>query len=197
MNIDINVIGLGYIGLPTALIFAKNGFRVVGTDYNNDIVESLNNNKLTFDEKGMEELFDIALKNSIKFSSDYQKCGMYIVAVPTPYDKFSKKIDDKYIKIAVESILNICESGSIIVIESTVSPGTINKSIKPLVESKGFVVGKDIYLVHAPERIIPGNMVYELEHNSRTIGSDDKIIGEKVASMYEKITQGGGNYYRH
>lgn len=187
----INVIGLGYIGLPTALMFAKNGFKVVGTDYNKQIVEKLNKGELTFDEKGMKELFNDALNNDIKFSNDYYKSSMYIVAVPTPYDKFSKKIDDKFVRGAVESILKVCEKGSIIVIESTVSPGTIDRSIKPLVESKGYIVDEDIYLVHAPERIIPGNMVYELEHNSRTIGANNPEIGKKVADMYQKITSGG------
>ena len=136
-------------------------------------------------------MFNDALNNDIKFSNDYHKSNMYIVAVPTPYDKFSKKIDDTYVRSAVESILKVCEKGSIIVIESTVSPGTIDRSIKTLVESKGYVVDKDIYLVHAPERIIPGNMVYELEHNSRTIGADNLEIGKKVADMYQKITSGG------
>ncbi len=186
----INVIGLGYIGLPTALMFAKNGFEVVGTDYNEKLVNTLNQGKLTFEEKGMEELFSEALKNNIAFTTEYQKSDCYIISVPTPYDKFSKKVDDIYVKKAVESVLDVCPKGSIIIVESTVSPGTMDKSVRPLVKEKGFTIGQDIHLVHAPERIIPGNMVYELEHNSRTIGADDEVIGKKVAEIYGKITSG-------
>ncbi len=186
----INIIGLGYIGLPTALMFAKYGFNVVGTDYNQELVKTLNEGKLTFEEKGMEELFADALEKGISFKNTYEKADVYLIAVPTPYDKFSKKIDDIYVKKAVESVLDICDKGAIIIIESTVSPGTIYKSVRPLIESRNLVVDEDVYLVHAPERIIPGNMVYELEHNSRTIGADNKEIGEKVAAMYAKITTG-------
>lgn len=186
----INVIGLGYIGLPTALAMACNGITVIGTDYNEKIVEQLNKGQVTFEEKGLQELFDKAVENNIKFTTEYQKNDMYIIAVPTPYDKFSKKIDPTYVINAVNDVLNVCNNGAIIVIESTVSPGTINKFIKPIIENRGFKLGEDVHLVHAPERIIPGNMVYELTHNSRTIGADEKEIGNKVAEVYKKVTEG-------
>ena len=165
----INVIGLGYIGLPTALTMAANGFDVVGTDYNKELVKTLNKGKTTFEEKGLDELFEEAVLKGIKFTTDYEQTDIYIVAVPTPYDKFSKKVDACYVCAAVEQIMKVCNKGAIVVIESTVSPGTIDKFVKPIIEGKGFKLGEDINLVHAPERIIPGNMVYELKHNSRTI----------------------------
>jgi len=186
----INVIGLGYIGLPTALMLASCGEDVVGTDYNKGLVEKLKKGELTFEEKGLDELFKDALSKKIQFTTEYQSTDMYIVAVPTPYDKFSKKIDAGYVCEAVKSIMNVCNKGAIVVIESTVSPGTIEKFVKPIIKEKGFIIGKDINLVHAPERIIPGNMVYELKHNSRTIGAEDKEIGQKVANIYRKMTDG-------
>ena len=186
----INIIGLGYIGLPTALIMAKNKIEVIGTDYNKELVETLNKGNTTFEEKGLNKLFQEALKQGIKFTTEYQNADVYIVAVPTPYDKQTKKIDPIYVCEAIKSIVDVCTKGAIIVIESTVSPGTIDKFVRPIIEENGFVLGEDIHLVHAPERIIPGNMVYELEHNSRTIGADDKEIGEKIASIYRKITSG-------
>lgn len=186
----INVIGLGYIGLPTALIMAANGLEVVGTDYNKDLVNTLNSGKVTFEEKGLQELFDEALNKNIKFTTEYENTDMYIVAVPTPYDKFSKKVDAIYVCKAVECVMSSCKKGAIVVIESTVSPGTIDKYVRPIIEKNGFKIGEDINLVHAPERIIPGNMVYELKHNSRTIGADSKEVGEKVAKVYRKITSG-------
>ena len=114
----------------------------------------------------------------------------YIVSVPTPYDKFSKKVDACYVVAAVKSVMDVCPKGATVVIESTVSPGTIDKYVRPVIEKNGFTIGKDINLVHAPERIIPGNMVYELLHNNRTIGADDKEIGEKVKNLYASFCQG-------
>jgi len=186
----INVIGLGYIGLPTALMFAAHGIEVVGTDYNKERVHTLSCGKTTFDEAGLEELFHQALERGIRFSDEYIRTDLYIVAVPTPYDKASKKVDAGYVEKAVRSIMSVCPKGAVIVIESTVSPGTIDKYVRPIVEQEGFVIGEDIHLVHAPERIIPGNMIYELKHNSRTIGADNPEIGEKVKKLYSSFCEG-------
>ncbi len=186
----INVIGLGYIGLPTALMLASHGVEVVGTDYNAELVATLNAGRTTFKEDGLDELFSDAVKAGIRFSTEYQKTDTYVVSVPTPYDKFSKKVDACYVVAAVRSVMEICPKGATVVIESTVSPGTIDKYVRPAIEANGFVIGKDIHLVHAPERIIPGNMVYELLHNNRTIGADDKAIGERIKEMYASFCQG-------
>ena len=186
----INVIGLGYIGLPTALMMSTSGLNVIGTDYNKELVATLNEGKTTFEEKGLDELFESALNCGIEFTTEYQKTDVYIVAVPTPYDKFSKKVEACYVCAAVKKVMEVCEKGATVVIESTVSPGTIEKYVRPIIEENGFVIGEDINLVHAPERIIPGNMVYELKHNSRTIGADDKKIGENIANIYRKVTDG-------
>ncbi len=182
----INVIGLGYIGLPTALMLASHGQEVVGTDYNKELVKTLNEGRTTFKEDGLEELFAAALAGGITFTTEYQQTDMYIVSVPTPYDKFSKKVDPKYVVAAVGDVLKVCPEGATLVIESTISPGTIDKSVRPVVAASG----KRVNLVHAPERIIPGNMVYELLHNNRTIGADDKAIGEKVKACYSSFCQG-------
>lgn len=186
----INVIGLGYIGLPTALMLASNNVKVVGTDYDKNLVNTLNDGKITFKEEGLEELYKKAVEKGITFTTEYQKTDMYIVSVPTPYDKFSKKVDACYVVSAIESVLEVCSKNTTIIIESTISPGTIDKCIKPFIEGKGFIVGKDINLVHAPERIIPGNMIFELVHNNRTIGADEKEIGNKVKNLYSSFCEG-------
>ena len=183
----VNVIGLGYIGLPTALMMASHGVEVIGTDYNAELVATLNAGKTTFKEKGLDELFQDALNAGVKFTTEYQVTDTYIVSVPTPYDKFSKKVDAVYVVAAVKDALKVAPQGATLVIESTVSPGTIEKSVRPVLEAEGRT---DINLVHAPERIIPGNMVYELLHNNRTIGADDKAIGEKVKELYASFCQG-------
>ena len=186
----VNVIGLGYIGLPTALMMASHGVEVIGTDYNKELVATLNAGKTTFKEKGLDELFQNALASGIKFTTEYHVTDTYIVSVPTPYDKFSKKVDACYVVEAVKDVMRVCPKGATVVVESTVSPGTIDKYVRPVIEANGFKIGEDINLVHAPERIIPGNMVYELLHNNRTIGADDKAIGEKVKELYSSFCQG-------
>lgn len=183
----INVIGLGYIGLPTALMFANSGLQVVGTDYNAELIQSLNDKELYFEEKGLDQLFEQAWQNNIKFTTEYVKSDTYVIAVPSPYIKEKKRIDLSYIVAAIHSVLDVCERGAIIIIESTISPGSIDKYIKPEVEKRGVVVGEDVHLVHAPERIIPGDMIYELENNSRIIGADDEAIGEQVKQLYARF----------
>lgn len=186
----VNVIGLGYIGLPTALMMASHGVEVIGTDYNKELVDTLNAGKTTFKEDGLDELFQNAVKAGIKFTTEYQNTDVYIVSVPTPYDKFSKKVDACYVVEAVKDVMKVCHKGATVVIESTVSPGNYYKFVRPVIEENGFTIGQDINLVHAPERIIPGNMVYELLHNNRTIGADDKAVGEKVKELYSSFCQG-------
>ena len=186
----VNVIGLGYIGLPTALVLASHGIDVVGTDINESVVNKLNEGHVTFKEEGLEELLVEAKKNGIQFSVEYKKTNIYIIAVPTPYNKSSKKIDPDNILDAVNTIVSICEHGAIIIIESTVSPSTVDRYIRPLISNRGMIIGQDVHIVHAPERILPGNMLYELENNSRTIGADSKEIGENVKKLYSVFCKG-------
>ncbi|WP_404466669.1 nucleotide sugar dehydrogenase [Planococcus rifietoensis] len=184
---QVNVIGLGYIGLPTALMLAKSGVSVIGTDLNEELVKSLNDGKLTFQEEGLEELFHDALSNGIAFSNEYSMTDTYILAVPTPYIEETKKLDPIYVISAVNKVLDVCKKGVSIIIESTISPGTIDKHIRPVIENRGFEIGSDVHLLHAPERIIPGNMIHELEYNSRTIGADDLGVAKKAKEIYAKF----------
>ena len=158
----INVIGLGYIGLPTALMMSTHGIEVIGTDYNKELVATLNAGRTTFKEDGLDDLFQDAIKAGIRFTTEYQVTACYVIS-------------------AVKDVLKVAPNNATLVIESTISPGTVEKSIRPVVESCDRL---DINLVHAPERIIPRNMVYELLHNNRTIGADDKTIGEEVAKLH-------------
>ena len=141
----INVIGLGYIGLPTALMMASHGVEVIGTDYNKELVATLNAGHTTFKEDGLDELFATAVEAGIKFTTEYQVTDTYIVSVPTPYDKFSKKVDACYVIAAVKDVLKVCPKGATIVVESTVSPGTMDRYIRPADEENRFVIGEDIH----------------------------------------------------
>lgn len=183
----VNVIGLGYIGLPTALMLATHGVEVTGTDINNKLVEALLAGECPLKEAGMNELFKMAAKDGIQYSTDYIIADTYIVSVPTPYDKYSKRIDAAFICSAVEKISHIAPKGAILVIESTVSPGTIDKIIRPLLNGQN---RDDIRLAHAPERIIPGKTLYELRNNNRTIGADDMEVGERIKELYTSFCNG-------
>ena len=162
----VNVIGLGYIGLPTALMLSSHGVTVIGTDYNKELVETLNAGKTTFKETGLDDLFQSALQSGISFTTDYQITDTYIVSVPTPYDKFSKKVDAVYVVSAVEKILQYAPNEATIVVESTISPGTIEKSIRPILEKAKRL---DIHLVHAPERIKTAEMTKVVENTFRAV----------------------------
>ncbi len=183
----VNVIGLGYIGLPTALMLASHGVEVVGTDYNEKLVQTLCAGYTTFQEEGLEALFSQAVGAGIRFTTEYPCTDTYIVSVPTPYDPASKKIDAKYVINAVNTILTVCRENAVIVVESTVSPGTMDKFIRPLLTAAH---REDVHLAHAPERIIPGSMVYELLHNNRTIGADSMEVAERIRDIYASFCQG-------
>ena len=183
----VNIVGLGYIGLPTALMMATHGVEVVGTDYNEELIATLNAGHTTFKEAGLDKLFSDALDAGIRFATEYQVCATYIVSVPTPYDKIDKKIDPCYVVAACKTVLEIAPEDAVLIIESTVSPNTIDRFVRPLLEEAGRA---DVKLAHAPERIIPGNMVYELLHNNRTIGADDPEVGEQIAKVYASFCEG-------
>lgn len=180
------VVGLGYIGLPTALMLASHGVEVDAVDYKESVVKQLQQGEVTFKEEGLSELFQRAVAGKITFRSDYPADDIYIVAVPTPYIEETKKVDATFVVKAVEQVLTVCPENAIIVIESTISPGTIDRYIRPIIANSG----QQVHLAHAPERIIPGNMVYELEHNSRTVGSDSPEVGEAVKKIYASFCQG-------
>lgn len=186
----VNVIGLGYIGLPTALMLAAHGVEVVGTDYNEELVRTLCRGDVTFKEKGLKRLLSDAVNKGIRFTTEYQTTDTYIVSVPTPYDEFSKQVDPRYVVSAVNQVLTVCKPGSVIVIESTVSPGTIDTYVRPLLKERIEADGCDIHLVHAPERILPGNMIHEMVHNNRTIGADSDEVARKVKKLYASFCLG-------
>ena len=181
----INVVGMGYIGLPTALMLAAHGNDVVGSDNNESLIQKLQDGQVPFEEEGMQELYDEAVKKKIRFSVRKEEAEFYIIAVPTPYNELSKKVDASYVEQAVRDVVKTAPHGAVLVIESTISPKTIDTHVRPIIREEQLNTGKQIHLAHAPERIIPGNMIFELQNNSRTIGADDAVIAEKVKEIYQ------------
>ena len=181
------VVGTGYIGLPTALMLASHGVDVEAVGHRQETVDRLRRGDVTFEEKGLPELFAQARESGrINFRCDYPAEDFYIITVPTPYLPDSKKVDAAAIVDALRHVLAHCRDGAIIVVESTISPGTIDREVRPVVAESG----KHVHLAHAPERIIPGNMLKELIHNSRTIGCDDAATGETIKKVYLSFCQG-------
>lgn len=185
-------IGLGYIGLPTALMFAKHGQDVLGVDISKPIVDQLNSGIVSIEEPGLEVLLSDALtKNKFKASLFLEKGDVFIVAVPTPnkQDQFGS-CDLSYIAQALNAIVAVVQSGNTIIIESTVAPRTMEDFVQPFFEQAGFKVGEDIFLVHCPERVLPGQILYELVHNNRIIGGITENCTEKGKKIYETFVKG-------
>lgn len=180
----VSVVGLGYIGLPTALMLSSQGQNVIGVDFSREIIDELKAGRLTFQEEGLDGIFQEAVRNGIAFSSDYVEADLYIIAVPTPYIAETKQVDASYVASAVKMVLDACPDGAVIVIESTIPPGTIDNYVRPLVADYEAAFGKTVHIAHAPERIIPGNMIHELVNNSRTIGADDLETAQAVRDVY-------------
>ncbi|PTE27903.1 UDP-N-acetyl-D-mannosamine dehydrogenase [Staphylococcus equorum] len=186
----LTVIGLGYIGLPTALLFASKGVEVIGVDTNKEVVQKLNSGKLHIEENGMEELLSETLETEkFKASTVVKSSDYFIIAVPTPHLK-DNSCDVSYLKNAVSKLQNIIKKGDTIVVESTIAPRTMEDVIQPIIESYGFEVGKDIFLAHCPERVLPGKIIHEMVHNNRIIGGITSMCTQKAIELYKVLVEG-------
>lgn len=183
-NKKVQVIGLGYIGLPTALLMAEAGLEVVGVDVDEKKIQSLDQKKLYFDEPGLEELFKRASKKNFTAQTKTQQSDVFIIAVPTPQDKGAA--DLKYVTSALDSIEPVFKSGNLIVIESTVGPRDCADKIIPLIKKWK----KSFLFAHCPERAIPGNTLQEMVQNDRIIGGADEESREQTKELYESFVKG-------
>ena len=185
------VIGLGYIGLPTALMFARQGVDVLGVDINKEIIRKLKRKQATVNEPGMDELLAITMKSGHLAFSNVPDCAdVFIIAVPTPnVPTGSKGCDLTYVLSAIEAILPHVKKGDLIVIESTVAPRSLDDYIAPALEKTGLKIGRDIFLAHCPERVFPGNILSEMESNQRIVGGMTKRCGEKAKKVYAVIAK--------
>jgi UDP-N-acetyl-D-mannosaminuronic acid dehydrogenase len=174
----INFVGLGNVGLPTALLLASSGYEVIGTDSNNRLLMDLKNGKYRTGDSELDLLLATNCNNNLSYSKKVVCADYHFIAVPTPYIKSSKKIDLNSIYDVLIKITSLKQEDFVVVIESTISPGTVSKL-------KSKFTDKKISFIHSPERILPGNTFYELVHNSRTIGSDDPILGKEVEELYK------------
>jgi UDP-N-acetyl-D-mannosaminuronic acid dehydrogenase len=181
----INVLGLGYVGLPTAIMLAESGNTVIGTDVAIDLVNKLKLLKYSLEDEVLNTLLARHSNKKLSFSTLPVKADFHFVAVPTPFIKNNKRIDKSFLVSAIDAILALNQKSYIIVIESTISPGTIRHLCNIYSAPEN-----EIFFVHAPERILPGNLYYEMVNNSRTIGSDDPYLGKKVEELYKGFCVG-------
>ncbi|MBF0795133.1 nucleotide sugar dehydrogenase [Mammaliicoccus lentus] len=188
----LTTIGLGYIGLPTSIMFAKHGVDVVGVDINKEAVDKLNNGQIHIEEPGLQEAYEEVLaKDKFKASLEPERADTFIIAVPTPNNNDEyESCDITLVMSAVKSIVPYLEKGNTLIVESTIAPRTTDDHVKPYLESQGFTIGEDIYLVHCPERVLPGKILHELVHNNRIIGGMTPECVEAGKKVYGTFVQG-------
>ena len=185
------IIGQGYIGLPTAALFTRNHCEVVGVDINEEIVNNLNQGIVHIEEPGISEIIKNAVKNNVYCASlTPQKADAFIITVPTPYIIENYSCDLSYVINACKSILPYLEEGNTVIIESTIAPMSTDETIKPIFEKAGFTIGKDLYLAHCPERVLPGKILKELVHNDRIIGGITPECSKKASEVYGQFVEG-------
>lgn len=181
--------GLGYIGLPTAIIAAKHGVEIVGVDINPQVVEMTNQGKLYIIEPGMEELLqEVVNRGTLKASTTPEESDAYFMVVPTPF-KGNHEPDISYVEAATRAVVPFLKDGDLYVIESTSPVGTTDKmaelifSLRPELKDK-------IYVAYCPERVLPGNVIYELIHNDRVIGGINEVSTDKAIEFYRQFVKG-------
>ncbi|MEG3224867.1 MAG: UDP-N-acetyl-D-mannosaminuronic acid dehydrogenase [Methanobacteriales archaeon Met13] len=190
----VSIYGLGHMGLPTAALLAKSGLKVLGADINPQIVEAINKGLSPIMEPGLGELVGGTVKSGLLSATTNLKAAsmdseVHMVIVPTPVDE-DKISDLRAVETACKSISHGLEKSDLVIIESTVPPGTCSHLSIPLLEESGLKAGKDFGIAYTPERALPNNTIYEMTHNPRVIGGIDKWSVESASSIYERITRG-------
>ncbi len=184
------VIGLGYIGLPTAAMFASAGAFVVGVDHNPKVIEALNRGEIIIEEKGLGELVSRVVKDdALRGSLTPEEADAFIIAVPTPITE-DKKSDMSYVASATESIVTCLRPGNTVILESTSPVGTVDGLMLPILEKSGLEIGVELFVGHSPERVIPGQILNELVNNSRIAGGINPESAHRIAEIYKTFVKG-------
>ena len=182
-------VGLGYIGLPTAIIAATHGIEVIGVDINKSVVEKTNAGELHIVEPGLEALLQkVVASGALRASTTPEVADAYFMVVPTPF-KGDHQPDISYVEGATRSVLPLLKEGDLYVIESTSPVGTTDKMKDLIFAERPELEGK-IYIAYCPERVLPGNVIYELEHNDRVIGGMNDASTDKAIAFYAQFVKG-------
>lgn len=183
------MIGLGYIGLPTAAVIAQQNIQVIGVDVNENVVETINQGKIHIVEPDLDKLVHQVVKDGyLKAQTTPEKAAVFLIAVPTPF-KGEYQPDLAYVETAIKSIIPILESGNLVIIESTSPVGTTKKMQDLIFTSRPELKGK-LYMAYCPERVLPGNVLFELKNNDRAIGGIDEDSTKKAQEFYSLFVTG-------
>ncbi|BDZ71054.1 nucleotide sugar dehydrogenase [Methanobacterium petrolearium] len=191
---SIAIFGLGHMGLPTAVLLAQSGLKVCGVDINKENVQFVNSGRSPIMEPGLDELVKKSVEEgllsaTIDANDAVAKSQIIMIIVPTPVDN-DKKSDLSAVISASKSISECLKRGDLVIIESTVPPGTCEDLIIPLLEKSGLKAGEDFQVAYTPERALPNNTLYEMSHNARVIGGIDLESTKMAVSLYGRITSG-------
>lgn len=190
MKKKICVIGLGYIGLPTAALFAKQGYTVVGIDKNLEVVKGLSLGKVIIEEPFLQDIVtEVINSGHLQVNETPVEADVFIIAVPTPIRE-DKTSDMGYVSNAAQSIVPYIRKGNIVVVESTSQVGATEEVVKPILEQSGLKIPEDVSLGYCPERVLPGKILKELVENDRVIGGIDKYSAMRIKEVYGTFVQG-------
>lgn len=190
MTKSICVVGLGYIGLPTAVMFANHGVKVHGVDVNPAAVKSIQEKKLHIEENGLQERLNKAVDEGfLTASTTPQPADVFIVAVPSPINA-DNTANLEYVRKATASIVPFVKKGNLVILESTVPPKTVENVMLPELVKSGLEIGTELFVSHSPERVIPGKVFEELVNNDRIVGGIGQRAAEMTKELYEIFVKG-------
>lgn len=189
---NICVVGLGYVGLPTALLFALHDFSVQGVDVSERVLRNIQDSRVGEVYPELADWWDeVASEGHFRASALPEAADVFLITVPTPVHEADKTCDLSMVRAATASILPVLRPGNLVILESTVPPGTTSKVVKPMIEAAtGLRVGQDIFLCFSPERVLPGNTTYELIHNHRVIGGTTPEAALLGQALLSRVMQG-------
>jgi len=194
----LTIIGMGYIGLPTATMFASAGYKVKGFDVNKRVIYTLKSGKIHIVEPDLQGLFKSVLDSGNLIPTDtLEESDVFIICVPTPFkeDHEEKLADLSYVESASIEVGKVLKRGDLVILESTVPPRTTDDIMgKALEEESGLKINEDFLVAHCPERVLPGKILHELRNNDRIIGVSNKKAGELTKELYSSIVTGGNIY---
>ena len=189
MKPEVVTIGLGYIGLPTSALIASHATNVLGVDINQSVVDTINEGKIHIVEPDLDQIVSKAVSNGFfKASTKPATAEVYLIVVPTPFME-NHEPDISFVEAATKGIIPLLKKGDLYIIESTSPIGTTEKMEKLIYTSRP-ELKDDIYIAYCPERVLPGNVMYELVENDRVIGGVDELSTQKAISFYEKYVNG-------
>ena len=189
MKPKVVTIGLGYIGLPTSALIASHGTNVLGVDINQKVVDTINQGKIHIVEPALDQIVSNAVSSGFfKASTKPKAAEVYLIVVPTPF-KGDHEPDISFVESATKGIIPFLKKGDLYIIESTSPIGTTEKMQQLIFASRPELKG-NIYIAYCPERVLPGNIMYELVENDRVIGGIDETSTQKAISFYSKYVKG-------